>query len=39
MSKKAELNRYLLTLARGLYVLVTCAVVIMALSMLNIGGH
>lgn len=32
-------KRYLLTVARGLYVLTTCAVVLMALSFLNLGGH
>lgn len=26
-------------IARGLYVLTTCAVVLMALSFLNLGGH
>lgn len=39
MSKKSEMNRYLLTVARGVYVLVTCAVVIMALTMLKLGSH
>jgi hypothetical protein len=39
MAENTNLKRYLLTVARGLYVLTTCAVVLLALSFLNIGGH
>ncbi len=39
MSDYTNLKRYLLTVARGLYVLTTCAVVLLALSFLNLGGH
>ena len=39
MSDNTNFKRYLLTVARGLYVLTTCAVVLLALSFLNIGGH
>lgn len=39
MSENTNLKRSLLTVARGLYVLTTCAVVLLALSFLNIGGH
>jgi len=39
MVEKTNFKRSLLTVARGLYVLTTCAVVLLALSLLNIGGH
>ena len=39
MKDSTEVKRYLLAVARGVYVLMTCAVVLMALSMLNLGGH
>lgn len=39
MKGSTEFKRYLLTVARGVYVLMTCAVVLLALSMLNLGGH
>ena len=39
MKVSTEFKRYLMTVARGVYVLMTCAVVLLALSMLNLGGH
>lgn len=39
MKETTDFKRYLMTVARGLYVLTTCAVVLMALSFLNLGGH
>ena len=39
MKGTTDFKRYLLTVARGLYVLTTCTVVLMALSFLNLGGH
>jgi hypothetical protein len=39
MKETTNFKRYLLTVARGLYVLTTCAVVLLALSLLNLGGH
>ena len=39
MKVSTEFKRYFLTVARGVYVLMTCAVVLLALSMLNLGGH
>ena len=39
MKDYTDVKRYFLTVARGLYVLMTCAVVLLALSFLNLGGH
>lgn len=39
MKDYTEAKRYFLTVARGLYVLTTCAIVFLALSFLNLGGH
>jgi hypothetical protein len=39
MSKKSAASRYLLNVARALYVFATVIVVIAALAYLNIGGH
>jgi hypothetical protein len=39
MKETTNFKRCLLTVARGLYVLTTCAVVLLALSFLNLGGH
>ena len=39
MKDTTDFKRYLLRVARGLYVLTTCAVVLLALSFLNLGGH
>ena len=39
MSKQATFRQGLLTVARALYVLVTVAVVLLAISSLGLGGH
>jgi hypothetical protein len=39
MNETTTLKRYLLSVVRGLYVLATCGIVLLALSMLNIGSH
>ena len=39
MKETTNFKRSLLTVARGLYVLTTCAVVLLALSFLNLSGH
>ena len=39
MIEKTNFKRSMVTVARGLYVLTTCAVVLLALAFLNIGGH
>jgi len=39
MFERSAINRYLLSVARALYVFVTVAAVVGALAVLNIGGH
>ena len=39
MKETTTFKRSLLTVVRGLYVLATCGIVLLALSVMNIGGH
>jgi hypothetical protein len=39
MSFSSETKRFLMNAARAVYALSTVAIVLMALAMLNIGGH
>ena len=39
MSERTDVKRYLLHVVRGVYVLTTCTIVLLALSVLTVGGH
>lgn len=39
MPGRTDVKRYLLHVVRGLYVLATCTIVLLALSLLTVGGH